>query len=108
MDSRFRTLASACWEEEGAELRFRVVGEGFLRGMVRALVGTLVEVGTGRRSPESFAGLLAGWAASGGGTHGARARARSGAGFLSAGVAPRGRSGTACANLVALSHGRPV
>jgi len=56
----FRSIASARWEEEGEELRFRVVGEGFLRGMVRALVGTLVEVGTGRRSPESFAGLLAG------------------------------------------------
>src|SRR5258706_5056307 len=56
----FRTIAAARWEEEGAELRFRVVGEGFLRGMVRALVGTLVEVGTGQRSPASFAGLLAG------------------------------------------------
>jgi tRNA pseudouridine38-40 synthase len=56
----FRNIVSARWEEEGEELRFRVVGEGFLRGMVRALVGTLVEVGTGKRSPESFAGLLAG------------------------------------------------
>jgi tRNA pseudouridine38-40 synthase len=57
-----RTIAAARWEEAGEELRFRVVGEGFLRGMVRALVGTLVEVGTGKRSPESFAGLLAGGA----------------------------------------------
>lgn len=57
-----RTIAAAGWEEAGEELRFRVVGEGFLRGMVRALVGTLVEVGTGRRSPESFAALLAGGA----------------------------------------------
>jgi tRNA pseudouridine38-40 synthase len=56
----FRRIFSAHWEEEGEELRFRVVGEGFLRGMVRALVGTLVEVGTGKRSPESFAALLAG------------------------------------------------
>ena len=56
----FRRIVAARWEEEGEELRFRVVGEGFLRGMVRALVGTLVEVGTGRRSPQSFAGLLAG------------------------------------------------
>lgn len=55
-----RTIAAARWQEEGEELRFHVVGEGFLRGMVRALVGTLVEVGTGRRSPESFAALLAG------------------------------------------------
>jgi tRNA pseudouridine38-40 synthase len=56
----FRSIVAARWEEEGEELRFRVVGEGFLRGMVRALVGTLVEVGTGKRYPESFAGLLAG------------------------------------------------
>ena len=57
----FRHIFSARWEEKGGEeLRFRVVGEGFLRGMVRALVGTLVEVGIGKRSPESFAGLLAG------------------------------------------------
>src|SRR5215210_297557 len=56
----FRHIFSARWEERGEELRFRVTGDGFLRGMVRALVGTLVEVGTGKRSPESFAGLLAG------------------------------------------------
>jgi tRNA pseudouridine38-40 synthase len=57
----FRRIFSARWEEEGKDgLAFRIVGEGFLRGMVRALVGTLVEVGTGRRSPESFAALLAG------------------------------------------------
>ncbi len=57
----FRRIVSARWEErEGGELAFRVVGAGFLRGMVRALVGTLIEVGTGRRTPESFAALLAG------------------------------------------------
>jgi tRNA pseudouridine38-40 synthase len=56
----FRRIFSARWEERGEEIAFQVVGEGFLRGMVRALVGTLVEVGTGRRTPESFAGLLAG------------------------------------------------
>jgi tRNA pseudouridine38-40 synthase len=56
----FRRIVSARWEESGDELAFRIVGEGFLRGMVRALVGTLIEVGTGRRSVESFAGLLAG------------------------------------------------
>ncbi|HKI04988.1 MAG TPA: tRNA pseudouridine(38-40) synthase TruA [Thermoanaerobaculia bacterium] len=56
----FRHIFSAHWEERGEELCLRVVGEGFLRGMVRALVGTLVEVGSGKRSPESFAALLAG------------------------------------------------
>jgi tRNA pseudouridine38-40 synthase len=60
----FRRIFSARWEPgegDGAEeSAFRIVGEGFLRGMVRALVGTLTEVGTGRRSPEGFAALLAG------------------------------------------------
>jgi len=57
-----RRIVSAGWQEVGDEIRFRVVGDGFLRGMVRALVGTLVEVGLGRRSPEGFALLLAGGA----------------------------------------------
>jgi tRNA pseudouridine38-40 synthase len=57
----FRRIVSARWEErDEEELAFRIVGEGFLRGMVRALVGTLIEVGTGRRPPESFTALLAG------------------------------------------------
>jgi len=56
----FRRIFSAAWEEVGEELHFRVTGDGFLRGMVRAVVGTLVEVGTGQRSPEGFAELLAG------------------------------------------------
>jgi tRNA pseudouridine38-40 synthase len=36
------------------------VGDGFLRGMVRSLVGTLLDVGLGRRTVASFAALLAG------------------------------------------------
>jgi len=58
--SPVRRLLSATWEERGAALDFVVEGEGFLRGMVRSLVGTLLEVGEGRRSVESFADLLAG------------------------------------------------
>jgi len=46
--------------EAGDAVTFRIVGDGFLRGMVRSLVGTLLEVGGGRRTPESFAALLAG------------------------------------------------
>lgn len=37
-----------------------VEGSAFLKHMVRTLVGTLVEVGTGKRTPESMAALLAG------------------------------------------------
>ena len=37
---------------------FRVCADRFLRNMVRALVGTLVEVGRGKRSVEDFAKLI--------------------------------------------------
>ena len=56
----FRRIDAAEWLAEGDALVFRVVGEGFLRGMVRALVGTMLEVGRGRRDPASFGALLAG------------------------------------------------
>jgi tRNA pseudouridine38-40 synthase len=56
----FRTVFSAGWEEVGDELRLRITGDGFLRGMVRALVGTLIDVGLGRRGTEDFAALLSG------------------------------------------------
>jgi tRNA pseudouridine38-40 synthase len=55
-----RRIFAAAWEEHDAELVLRVTGEGFLRGMVRSLVGTLLEVATGRRELDSFADLLAG------------------------------------------------
>ena len=56
----FRRIFAATLDRDGRELRLRFSGDGFLRGMVRALVGTLIEVGTGRRSTESMAELLSG------------------------------------------------
>jgi tRNA pseudouridine38-40 synthase len=56
----FRRILAAAWEEKGPRLDFRVVGDGFLRGMVRGLVGTLLEIGAGRRDPASLLRLLAG------------------------------------------------
>jgi tRNA pseudouridine38-40 synthase len=41
-------------------LVYEVTGDGFLRHMVRALVGTLVEIGRGWRTIESIAQLLSG------------------------------------------------
>ncbi len=56
----FRRIFAADWEECGSELIFSIEGEGFLRGMVRSLVGTLLEVGDGRRSLGGLRELLQG------------------------------------------------
>lgn len=55
-----RRILAADWRQDGERLTFRVAGSGFLRGMVRSLVGTLLEVGSGDRMPAQFAELLAG------------------------------------------------
>jgi tRNA pseudouridine38-40 synthase len=51
------------WAEEplpdrGRLLTYEIAGTGFLKYMVRAVVGTLVEVGDGRRTPASLRDLL--------------------------------------------------
>jgi tRNA pseudouridine38-40 synthase len=58
--SPVRTIFRAAWEEEETGLTLRITGDGFLRGMVRGLAGTLLEVALGQRGVEDFAGLLAG------------------------------------------------
>ncbi|MCW3039213.1 MAG: truA [Solirubrobacterales bacterium] len=55
-----RRILWAHWVREGDALLFRVEGNAFMRNMVRALVGTMLEVGRGMRTPESFAALLEG------------------------------------------------
>jgi tRNA pseudouridine38-40 synthase len=42
----------------GRLIAFEMSGDGFLRHMVRNAVGTLVEIGAGRREPSSMAALL--------------------------------------------------
>ncbi|MCI8691829.1 MAG: tRNA pseudouridine(38-40) synthase TruA [Lachnospiraceae bacterium] len=50
----------ALWvEEQGQDLVIRVCGNGFLYNMVRIIVGTLLEVGQGKREPESMPDILA-------------------------------------------------
>ena len=44
--------------EEGDDLVIRVTGNGFLYNMVRIIAGTLMEVGQGKRTPESMTDVL--------------------------------------------------
>jgi tRNA pseudouridine38-40 synthase len=48
----------AHWMEKGNELTFTVSANRFLRGMVRSIVGTLLDVGTGKISEKDFLGIL--------------------------------------------------
>jgi tRNA pseudouridine38-40 synthase len=55
-----RDILAASWEQDGDVLSFRITADAFMRNMVRALVGTMLEVASGRRTVENFAALLAG------------------------------------------------
>lgn len=59
--NRICTVERARWTAEArpGDLSFEVVADRFLHGMVRAMVGTLVEVGRGRRAPGDIAEVLA-------------------------------------------------
>lgn len=47
-------IKSAHWEQKDGELQFHITANRFLRGMVRAIVGTLVDVGLGKMKPEEL------------------------------------------------------
>jgi tRNA pseudouridine38-40 synthase len=61
-----RAILRAEWHEkrsvlgEGRVLELWIEADAFMRNMVRVLVGTMLEVGSGRRSLEDFTALLAG------------------------------------------------
>ena len=56
--STVRTITALEITRVGEEVRFTVTGNGFLHHMVRILVGTLVEVGLGERTPDSVQSLF--------------------------------------------------
>lgn len=56
--STVRTIYSIDVEEGESEIRITYYGNGFLQYMIRILTGTLLEVGEGKRSPESIQELF--------------------------------------------------
>jgi len=55
-----RTVRDAQWHEDGDLLEFWITADTFMRHMNRVLVGTMLEVATGKRSLEDFLVLLDG------------------------------------------------
>ncbi|MBI4428180.1 MAG: tRNA pseudouridine(38-40) synthase TruA [Ignavibacteriales bacterium] len=52
------TVLSSSWESRDSILEFEITANRFLHGMVRALVGTMVEIGRGYRHLEEFPQIL--------------------------------------------------
>ncbi len=53
-------IYSALWEQDGDRLIFTIRADRFLRNMVRAIVGTMIELGTHKISLEDFEGIITG------------------------------------------------
>ncbi len=51
-------ISVARWEERSGELVFTITADRFLRNMVRAIVGTLIDVGRGKISAEDFRKII--------------------------------------------------
>jgi tRNA pseudouridine38-40 synthase len=55
-----RVVTESAWERSGDLLIYKVTADSFLYGMVRTLVGTMLEVADGGRAMASFERLLSG------------------------------------------------
>jgi tRNA pseudouridine38-40 synthase len=53
------TVYEAFWEEVDGFIVFRIKADRFLRNMVRAIVGTLIEIGKGKIPPEGIKDIMA-------------------------------------------------
>ena len=59
MESNVRTLTRCDIKKSGQQLTFIIEGDGFLYKMCRGIVGTLVQVGLGKFTPEGMSRMLA-------------------------------------------------
>lgn len=58
VNHNFCTITFAQWEEVNGQLKFTITANRFLRNMVRAIVGTLIEVGRGKIEPSDLQQII--------------------------------------------------
>lgn len=58
VESTVRTIKKSEIETDGNRILYRVAADGFLYNMVRIIVGTLIDVGRGKLSPEAIPEIL--------------------------------------------------
>lgn len=51
-------VTKAAWKVKGSEIIFEITANRFLRGMVRAITGTLLDVGTGKITVKDFQQII--------------------------------------------------
>ncbi|WP_226065715.1 tRNA pseudouridine(38-40) synthase TruA [Kaistella polysaccharea] len=51
-------IYKANWEQTGSQLIFTISADRFLRNMVRAIVGTMVEIGNGKLEPQDLQRII--------------------------------------------------
>ena len=51
-------MAAELTEEADGQVTFKIEANGFLRFMVRNIVGTLIDVGLGKTTPDEFKKIL--------------------------------------------------
>ena len=58
IENTVRTITKSQIEAQGDWILYRVAADGFLYNMVRIIVGTLMDVGKGKRLPEEISNIL--------------------------------------------------
>lgn len=56
--TNYCTILEAHWEDTGSQLIFTIKANRFLRNMVRAIVGTMLEIGQGKLSINGFRKII--------------------------------------------------
>ena len=54
-----RTIFQARWCKHGPYLLFFIKGDGFLKNMVRIIVGTMIDIGRGKHPPQKMHSIIA-------------------------------------------------